>query len=230
MWLRNRRFQKLGGGRLERIGIGLVSGVELLALGGHKGKETVRLIRRIRKERRWLLTAFEAFLVHSIAKAQSKRPGQMAEVGVYEGGSARMLCEAKGNAILHLFDTFEGMPESTDADRSVHRKKQYTCSFDSVQGYLAGYENVFLHKGRFPDTAAEIEDAQFSFAHFDVDLYQSTLDCLTYFYPRMIPGGIVLSHDYSILSGVRKAVDEFFADRPEEVIDLPTTQCMIVKL
>jgi O-methyltransferase len=40
----------------------------------------------------------------------------------------------------------------------------------------------------------------------------------------------MLSHDYSMLSGVRKAVDEFLATRPEKPIELPSTQCMIVKL
>jgi len=66
--------------------------------------------------------------------------------------------------------------------------------------------------------------------HFDVDLYESTLACLRFFYPRMLPGGVMLSHDYSILAGVRKAVDEFLDGKPEKPIELPSTQCMIVKL
>ncbi|NLE39771.1 MAG: macrocin-O-methyltransferase, partial [Pirellulaceae bacterium] len=55
------------------------------------------------------------------------------------------------------------------------------------------------------------------------------LACLEYFYPRMIPGGIILSHDYDILAGVMKAFHEFFADKPESIIELPTTQCMVVR-
>jgi hypothetical protein len=66
--------------------------------------------------------------------------------------------------------------------------------------------------------------------HFDVDLYESTKACLEFFYPRMIVGGVMLSHDYSLLAGVRKAVDEFLQDKPEKPIELPSTQCMIVKL
>ena len=46
----------------------------------------------------------------------------------------------------------------------------------------------------------------------------------------MISGGVIVSHDYSLLAGVEKAFQEFFADKPEEIIDLPTTQCMIIKL
>ena len=36
--------------------------------------------------------------------------------------------------------------------------------------------------------------------------------------------------DYGLLAGVEQAFHEFFEDKPEEIIDQPTTQCMIVKL
>ena len=45
----------------------------------------------------------------------------------------------------------------------------------------------------------------------------------------MTPGGAMLSHDYSILAGVRKAIDEFLDDKPEKPIEMPSTQCLIVK-
>lgn len=63
----------------------------------------------MRWERRSLLTANESFLIHSIARAQAKVPGEFAEVGVYEGGSARITSEVKGDKELHLFDTFAFM-------------------------------------------------------------------------------------------------------------------------
>lgn len=231
MWLRNPSVQRIiGGGMLERTAIGFVAQLELLGLGGHKHSHIVRLIRRIRRERRWLVTANEAYMVYALAKAQSKREGHMAEVGTYQGGTAGMICEAKGDRPLHVFDTFDGLPTPVEQDGSVHRPQQYACSLESVRGYLANYGDVTYYKGRFPDTAGPIEGLQFSFAHFDVDLYESTRACLDFFYPRMIPGGIMLSHDYSILSGVRTAFDEFMRDKPEGLIELPTTQCMLVKL
>lgn len=230
MLLRNRFFQRLGGGRLERLGIGIVSRVQLLALGAHKEKDTLRRIKKMRRERRSLLTAFESFQVYSLARAQRKRPGAYAEVGVFDGGSAKMLCEGKGDKPLHLFDTFEGLPQGDEHDRRVHREHQYASSLESVRGYLGGFENVQFHPGLFPDSAAGVEETQYALVHFDVDLYQSTIDCLNYFYPKMVPGGIMLSHDYSILAGVKKALHEFLADKPEELIELPTTQCMVIKL
>jgi len=230
MWLRNQRFQRLvGGGLLERLSIGFVSRLELLGLSGHKDSSVVKLIRRVRRERRWLLTSNEAFIVYSLARAQSQQEGALAEVGCYQGGSSKMICEAKGDRPLHLFDTFEGLPLPVAQDGNVHRENQYACSLDSVRSYLSTYPHVSYYKGRFPESSGPAENLRFSFAHFDVDLYESTLACLQFFYPRMVPGGVMLSHDYSILSGVRAAFAEFLADKPEPLIELPTTQCMVVK-
>lgn len=63
-----------------------------------------------------------------------------------------------------------------------------------------------------------------------MDLYASAYSVLEFFYPRLLPGGIILSHDYHTCTGPRKAFDEFFAGRPEPVIELPGNQAMIVKL
>ena len=230
MWMKSRRFQRLGGGRLERMGIAFISRNQLMQLSGHKDPKITRLIRTVRKERKSLLMANESFMVYSIARAQSKQPGAFAEVGVFEGGSARITCEVKGDKELHLFDTFEGLPKSVEQDRDVHREKQYTSSLESVKEYLKDYENVFLYKGLFPESAEGLKEMKFSFVHFDVDIYESTLACLNYFYPRMNPGGVMLSHDYSLLAGVETAFTEFLADKPEELIELPTTQCMVIKL
>lgn len=230
MWMKNRLFQSLGGGRLEQLGLGLWSKLQLTALGSRKDPEVVRLLQEIRRENRSLCSAFELYLIYSTALAQSKRPGAMAEVGVYRGASARLICKAKGDRLLRLFDTYEGLPESTKEDRGIHKKSQYACRLEDVQSYVDGFENVHFHKGLFPNSTDGVEENEYSFCHFDVDLYEGTKACLEYFYPRMISGGIMISHDYGILAGVEQAFQEFFADKPEEIIDMPTTQCMVVKL
>ena len=195
-----------------------------------KDKETVDLLWKIHRDRRSLLSAFEAYLVFALARAQTKQPGDYAEVGVYKGASAKLICEAKGDKKLRLFDTYEGLPPQGENDRGVHREQQYACSLESVQNYLQGYSKIEFYKGIFPESARGAPEAQYSFAHFDVDLYEGTLGCLEYFYPRMVPGGIMLSHDYGILSGVEKAFKKFFADKPEGIIEQPTTQCLVIKL
>jgi hypothetical protein len=43
-------------------------------------------------------------------------------------------------------------------------------------------------------------------------------------------GGVLISHDYTSAAGVRKAFDEFFNEKREPIIELPGSQCLIVKL
>lgn len=71
--------------------------------------------------------------------------------------------------------------------------------------------------------------ARFSLVHLDLDLAEGTAAALTYFYPRMVPGGIILCHDHSILPGVASALEDFLADKPELLIKFPTTLAMVVK-
>jgi hypothetical protein len=226
----NPRLARLVSGVPERVFLKVLSAAHLFLLARHKEPPTVRLVRQIRKERTCLLTAYELFTVHSLATAYSRLPGEMAEVGCFQGGSTKMICEAKGDKVLHVFDTFEGLPKSSAADHGVHLENQYSCSLDSVKTYLKDYPNVRFYKGRFPETAGPISDCTFSFVHCDVDLYASTLGCLEFFYPRLIHGGVLLSHDYSMLAGVKTAFQEFCADKPEKPIELPSTQCIIIKL
>lgn len=230
MWLKNRFVQKLGGGWLESFGLRTWSRLQFASLAARKDPEVIALLKKVHRDKRSLLSTYEQHIVFSLAKAQSKKfDGAFAEVGVYKGASAKLICEVKGDKPLLLFDTYEGLPEAAEQDRSVHRVGQYACSLEDVQNYLKDYDNVQFYKGLFPDSAVDVPVQQYAFAHFDVDLYEGTLACLEYFYPKMVRGGVMLSHDYSLLAGVEQAFTEFFADKPEEVIDLPTTQCLVFK-
>jgi O-methyltransferase len=66
--------------------------------------------------------------------------------------------------------------------------------------------------------------------HLDADLYESTMAGLEFFYPRMPPGAILICHDYLSSEGVNAAFGEFFADKPEPVIELTGYQCLVVKV
>ncbi|HBO45214.1 MAG TPA: macrocin-O-methyltransferase [Planctomycetaceae bacterium] len=227
----NDKVQRLvGGGWVERTYLNALSWIQFRVLSTHKSPDVVRLLRQTRRQRRSLMSAYEIWILHAYAMAQSRRPGAMAEVGVFQGVSAKLLCECKGDKELHLFDTFEGLPANCAKDGNVHRLGQYATSVEGVQAFLDGYENVHIHKGLFPDSAADLEAKQYCFVNLDVDLYGGTLAGLEYFYPKMIPGGVILSHDYSVLAGVRKAFDEFLADKPEPLVELPSTQCVFTKL
>lgn len=229
MWLRSKAVQKLGGGFMEQFGLDMWSKLQLAAMGGRKPAGDMKLLRQVRKERKCLNSAFECYNVMSLARAMTRLPGAFAEVGAYQGTTAKLISEVKGDKPLLVFDTFEGLPPDCEHDPGCHHDGEYTCSLENVSNYLKDYSNVTYHKGIFPDSARDVPDQQYAFVHFDVDLYEGTLGCLEYFYPRMVAGGVMLSHDYGMLEGVEKAFTDFMADKPEPVIEHATTQCMIIK-
>ena len=136
---------------------------------------------------------------------------------------------SEGKKQIHTFDTFEGLPPLEAFDDQRFYAGQFATPVEAVRAYLAPYPNVHIYQGLFPNTAAPITGKIFSFVHLDVDIHPSTLAGLQFFYPRMSKGGVIVSHDYSNAKGVRRAFNEFFADKPEAVISLPGSQCLVVK-
>ena len=190
-------------------------------------------IRRSANERGAMLSDHEAFQLMMAVDRTKKIAGDIAEVGTFMGGSAKLIAEARGNEskkTIYLFDTFEGLPQTQHIDDDHFAKGEFYAGYEGVKDYLKEYPRLELHKGLFPDSAGPILHKHFSFVHLDVDLYESTKQSLEFFYPRMERGGVIISHDYMDRPGVRKAVDEFMADKPEPVLESSWRQCLIVKL
>ena len=154
----------------------------------------------------------------------------MAEVGVYQGGSAAIMLETPGT--LHLYDTFAGMPETTGID--VHQKGDFAdTSLESVRAFLNNPRAIF-HPGLFPDTFAallpEIQCTRLRLVHLDGDLYQTTKAGLEIFWPRLVPGGCLVIDDWHwpLCPGVDKAVLEFF-DSSVAFVEEAKYQLIVVK-
>jgi hypothetical protein len=202
-------------------------------LSFYKDKEIVDLIKEIKKEVDFAFYPYEAFMIYSIVKTQTSLEGDLAEVGVYQGGSAKLICEVKKGKKLYLFDTFTGLPEVSDDDthfgeKHWHENEFNNTSVESIKRILNKYDNVHIIKGIFPESGKEIVDEKFCFVHLDVDLYKSTIDSLRFFFPKMVPGGIILIHDYHS-DGIQKAFREFKTENKIHVIELTGSQAMIIK-
>lgn len=177
----------------------------------------------------------ERYSLWSLSRTVASRPGSIAEVGVYRGGSALLLAAAKQEADLYLFDTFEGMPAVNPATDGNFQEGDFSnSSLHEVKNLLRGYAGVHFYPGIFPRSAAPLEPRNLTFklVHLDVDLHSSTLAALEWFYPRMERGGLIVSHDYNdkTVPGVKQAFDEFFADKRETVVPLWFSQALVTKL
>ncbi len=121
-----------------------------------------------------------------------------------------------------LLDTFEGFSKADLQGIDAGQKMQFAdTSLDAVRA-VVGEENVQFVKGYFPESASQLPDTSYCLVHIDCDLYAPILSALNYFYPRLVPGGFLIVHDYLSLAwdGAERAVDEFFADKPESIIPL----------
>ncbi|MBV9483041.1 MAG: class I SAM-dependent methyltransferase [Acidobacteria bacterium] len=196
--------------------------------------EIMRAIRNLKRSCEMLLTPLEGSQLFALVRSTAKLGGAMAEVGVFRGASARLIRQADGARPLHLFDTFEGLPKPLETDVEIHvgqfEENEFFCSLEAVKQNLESCANVHFHPGLFPATGKAVENDKFSFVHADVDLYASTKSVLEFFYPRMLRGGILLTHDFATAHGPHKAFAEFFERLPEPLIELPGDQAMVVKL
>ncbi|MFT6866990.1 MAG: O-methyltransferase [Cyclobacteriaceae bacterium] len=164
-------------------------------------------------------------------------PGAFAEMGVYQGDTARLIHEMDVSRTFHLFDTFEGFDQKDLAFEKSKDEKYSTENFsdailDEVKLHVDGNENVHFHVGYFPDSAKDIKEPIYAFVHLDADLYLPTLTALKYFYPKLYAGGVIMIHDYNhTWDGIPKAINEFIKTIPESIQEIADWQgsVMIVK-
>lgn len=142
-------------------------------------------------------------------------PGNAIEVGVYQGGSLKVIAQAMPHKTVYGYDTFEGLPVEKSSDKEVHKPGEFSdTSLESVTSNLGncGVRNFKLRKGLFPDCLGENEGPNLlCFAHLDVDFEQATRECLEWVASRLCSGGIIVIDDYDWQNCpmVKPVVDEF---------------------
>jgi len=122
-------------------------------------------------------------------------PGDFAEFGVYRGRGANMIESLMtGKRKLHLFDSFEGLPENWT-------KNKVAGTFRLAAGEIPEFdsERVLVHKGWFKDTVpvwGQKATVPLAFVHLDADLYSSTIDALFNIDHLLLRDTILLFDEY----------------------------------
>ena len=168
-----------------------------------------------------------------------KLPGALVECGVWKGGAVGLMALAhmrKGQIPtrhLHLFDSFEGLPEPEaehDGDLidayANGRTGGQLQSIGKCVGTLPEVEELFttirypesllhMHKGWFQTTVPQIAPTMGPIAvlRLDGDWYASTKVCLEHLFDNVVPGGFIILDDYGRWIGSKKATDEFAQQR-----------------
>ena len=140
--------------------------------------------------------------------AKIKEPGGLCiECGVYKGESISRLSKLLNKETIYGFDSFEGLPEDWQVNKSLIRKKK---AF-TLHGKLPEVsKNIILIKGWLKDTLPEFinhhSNDKITFLNIDTDLYSSAKTILQNCNILLKPGGIIrfdelyqwknVKHDY----------------------------------
>ncbi len=206
--------------------------LQFVLMSWYRSPADMKLMRTIYRERRPLLQPLESFNILALARAQSQLDGDMAEVGVYQGSSARMICTEKGTHHFWGFDTFAGLADVGNQDThngvKFFRAGHFAADYETTAAYLKEFDNVQLVKGFFPESAECVADRKFSFVHLDVDTYGSTLASMRFFWPRLVDRGIIMTHD-AHSDGVVRAIAEFTAETGARAISSACSQVILTR-
>ena len=224
------------------------AGFDIIRYGPHQESEKLRRILRdmtdreikiLQSVRPYTLTDEEriAALMNAVGYVvEQKVPGNIAECGVWRGGSMMAVALAliyRGDVSRHLYlyDTFEGMSEPTKHDQSwdglsaqsqLERDPVGTgvwcySPIEEVRANLlsTGYpeEKVHFIRGKVEETLPSIRPDCLSLLRLDTDWYESTKHELIHLFPLLDPRGLLIIDDYGYWKGARKAVDEYLAER-----------------
>ena len=163
--------------------------------------------------------------------------GDVVELGCNSGESSvvmqKIITTMQQNKQFHVFDSFCGVPESVSEDENVYKagdmsvsETQFRMNFEKTELPVP-----IIHKGWFDDTLQPNLPEKIAFALIDCDLYDPTLLALNSVYPRLSRGAVCyfgiywdpegddcLTKKMTYKSpGVKKACDEFFKEKPENI-------------
>lgn len=158
-------------------------------------------------------------------------PGDIVELGCNVGSTTvhmqKLLDEFGSDKIIHVYDSWEGLPEKNVNDNveklSTKNFKKGDCK-TSKESFIDSFDKAklklpIIHSGWFAEIPDEEYPEKICFAFFDGDFYQSIIDSFNKVYHKVEKNGIILLDDcgWSALPGVEKACLDFLADKPEEL-------------
>lgn len=157
---------------------------------------------------------------------QSGVVGNIVEFGCYVGTTSlfirRLLDAYNFTGEFHVYDSFMGLPEKTQADASA-AGEQFKAGelFAPRKTFIQNFKKAelklpIIHKGWFADVAPDDVPESIIFAFFDGDFYESIRDSLELIAPKLAPSAVVVVDDYAseALPGAARAVDEWLLERP----------------
>lgn len=168
-----------------------------------------------------------------------KLEGDFVECGVWKGFNARAIFEyldfTNSGRKFYLLDTYRGMDSryiSADERARGLTEAVYSSDFyEEAMANLGGFNNAVLVRGPIPDTLPQATPERVAYLHIDMNTAAPEIAAAEYFWPRMVPGAIMLLDDYGFGAHIeqKQAFDKFAAEKGVAILSLPTGQGMLIK-
>lgn len=183
-------------------------------------------------------------LIEAVKYIESSNiPGDIVECGVWKGGSMMAVAETlrslnSANRDLYLYDTYEGMSEPTEHDKTWYgesasslltskadREKNLVWAYSALEIVKKGMEStqypankIKYVKGKVEETIPATIPQSIAILRLDTDWYESTYHELVHLFPLLNKDGVLILDDYGHWQGARKAVDEYIAQNKVQIL------------
>lgn len=164
------------------------------------------------------------------ARRAMKLDGDFVEAAVYRGFAVRVIGDAlnfKASGRRYwAYDMFD-----VPVGDKLYLKGHGPDLFAQVKRRLEHIPNVHLIKGRIPEAFQQGEPERIAFLHLDMNNAAAEMATLERLFDRIAPGGVIVLDDFGFADYEEQRIAEtkFFADRGLHVLELPTSQGLVIK-
>jgi len=143
--------------------------------------------------------------------------------GTWNGGDLMSMINVQPDKYYIVIDSFNGLNKQTEKDfiqnEYNNSVKEGMFSIEGKDNYIQNFKEQNI---RLPDeiyemwvsdiTIKNVKAQPIAMLWLDLDLYESTLSCLSYFKDYIVKDGIILVHDYSLSEtpGIKLSCNKYF--------------------
>jgi len=170
------------------------------------------------------------------ASQASALPGDFVECGVNRGGMSLAVMDYldfnRLNKRFFLLDTYSGFPEQWRLlAASVNQHSYHDCYQQAVQNF-SGFVRAKIICGSVPETLTQVDSDQVCYLSIDMNCAEPEVEALKFFWPKLVPGAVVLLDDYAYSESYRRqkqAFDSVAEELKFHILSLPTGQGLVIK-
>jgi macrocin-O-methyltransferase TylF-like protien len=181
-----------------------------------------------------------------VAEVAKNLEGDFVECGVNRGFlSSAIMRHLNWNSLnktFYLLDTFKGIDEryisedekkggTLEYNRAMLESQFYVTNIESVKKNFSEWKGTKLIQGAIPETLSQVDSQKIAFLHLDMNCSPPEVAAADFFWPRLVPGALILLDDYGdrLFKSSKVGMDRFAAPRNVTVLSLPTGQGLIIK-